>query len=170
MVTSFVGMRAEWLALLSLAACTATNIHDTPRAKNQTCFDCHEAAYDNVQSPPHAGVVDDAGTPVFPPDKCGDCHVTTAWVPASGVGHLGAIETAFPIGTGSHANAAIGCGDCHKPSLGNDNTGGANCDCIHCHIGAHETPSIDDTHAGISGYTPSGSSAPNACLTCHPSG
>lgn len=161
---------------LVLGACTSTNVHDTSRAKNQACVNCHLAAYDNVKSPPHAGVVDDAGNPSFPTDQCGDCHVTTAWVPAKGGGHAGSIETAFPISTGSHANAAIGCTDCHKPSLGADNTSGANCDCIHCHIGAHVTPSIDDTHVACindgtcSAYTPSGSSAPNYCLGCHPSG
>ena len=146
--------------LLALVSCTQTNVHDTPQAKNESCVTCHQAAYDNTPDPPHA----DAGFPT----TCADCHSQTAWIPAKG-GHVASIETAFPISTGSHANAAIGCGDCHKPSLGS-NTAGANCDCIHCHIGAHIAPDIDSTHAGVSGYTPSGSSAANYCLTCHPSG
>jgi hypothetical protein len=152
-----------------LASCTETKVHDTPQAKSETCVTCHAAAY--ARAPDHH---DDAGV-ATKPDTCADCHTTTAWIPAT-AGHP---EDLFPITTGSHANPAIGCTDCHNPALG-ESTAGANTDCIHCHIGAHQAPSIDDTHAacltvqgdaGCSGYTPSGSAAsPNYCLSCHPKG
>ncbi len=150
------------IVLVALTACSQTNVHDSPQAKNNTCVSCHSAAY--ARAPDHH---DDAGAPTKP-DTCNDCHSTTAWLPAKG-GHDQTIEAVFPISTGSHANAAIGCSDCHVASLGS-NVGGANCDCVHCHIGAHETPGIDSTHAAVPNYTPSGSSAPNYCLTCHPNG
>lgn len=156
-----IDLRASIFVLLS-TACTQTNVHDTPQAKNESCVTCHSAAYQNVKDPPHV-------PPDFP-DTCDSCHTTTGWVPAKG-GHSPAIEAQFAISTGSHANPAIGCSDCHKPSLG-PSAGGGNCDCIHCHLGAHTTPSIDVTHAGVANYQPSGSSAPNSCWTsgCHPGG
>lgn len=147
------------LAALGSAACTGTqDIHQTSEAKSKQCYDCHATAYDIVQTPPHAGVL---------PTTCSDCHATTGWVPAAG-GHP---EDKFPITTGSHANAGIACNDCHVPSQGSY-AGGQNCDCVHCHLGAHNTPAIDATHAGVAGYTGSTPTSPPSCLTagCHPSG
>ncbi len=143
-------------ALLGPACANSDNIHDTPAAAGQPCINCHSAAYDNVQTPKHVGVY---------PTTCNNCHSTTAWYPSSG-GHP---ESKFPITTGSHANPAIRCTDCHIASMGPD-TLGQNTDCIHCHIGAHTIPSVDSAHTGVSNYTPASTSMPHACLTCHPSG
>ena len=128
------------------SACTSQNIHDTDQARGQACINCHSAAYNQVQTPKHVGVY---------PQTCDTCHNTSAWSPATG-GHP---EAKFPITTGRHANKAIGCTDCHLPSLGSD-LGGQNTDCIHCHIGAHTTPSIDGAHTAVAGYQPSSASAP----------
>ncbi|HZU84230.1 MAG TPA: hypothetical protein VE987_14975 [Polyangiaceae bacterium] len=147
-------------ALLALvgSGCTATNVHQTSQARDEPCVACHGAAYEQVRTPLHVGVY---------PDTCADCHGTSAWAPATG-GHP---ESKFPITTGSHANKAIGCDDCHVPSMGSD-TGGQNTDCVHCHIGAHTTPLIDGAHTTVAGYTPSSASTPHSCLAagCHPSG
>jgi hypothetical protein len=136
--------------------CTTTNIHDTPQAKGRPCVNCHSAAYDQAQNPVHVGVY---------PNTCADCHNTSGWLPAT-AGHP---EALFPITTGSHANKAVGCDDCHVPSTGSYSKG-QNTDCVHCHIGAHTTPSIDSTHTTVSGYTASSASMPHSCLTCHPTG
>src|SRR5579871_3713392 len=100
-------MRTYIIVLSCALACRNTNIHETPQGQ-QPCITCHTAAYQQVQTPVHMGVVDDAGTPLFPP-TCNDCHNTTAWIPTT-AGHP---EAKFPITTGSHHNAAIGCTDCH---------------------------------------------------------
>jgi hypothetical protein len=153
--------RLAFACLVSLAAlasaCAETNVHDSKEAAGQPCIKCHATAYQQVQTPVHLNQF---------PQTCGDCHSTKAWVPSVGGGHP---ETKFPIMTGSHANKAIGCTDCHLPSLG-ANTGGQNTDCVHCHIGAHTTPSIDSAHTKVPQYTPSAGAAPNYCLSCHPTG
>jgi hypothetical protein len=141
------------------AACTGTqDIHQTSEAKSKACYDCHSTAYQIVQTPVHVGVM---------PTTCADCHSTNAWIPAAG-GHP---EDKFPITTGSHANPAIGCSDCHIASLGAD-TGGQNTDCVHCHLGAHNTPAIDSAHTGVANYPGSAPTSPPSCLNagCHPSG
>jgi hypothetical protein len=140
-------------------ACTGTqNIHDTEAVRGEACYSCHTAAYMQVQTPKHVGVY---------PTTCEVCHSTTAWFPAAG-GHP---EAKFPILTGAHHNAAIGCTDCHIPSLGSDVLG-QNTDCVHCHIGAHQTPAIDGAHTTVKNYVPSSASMPHNCLTagCHPMG
>jgi hypothetical protein len=149
---------AAALQALAVASCANDDIHLSEEAKSKGCFDCHATAYALAQAPKHAGVY---------PTTCGDCHATNAWIPAS-TGHP---ESKFPITTGSHANKAIGCGDCHIASRGSD-VMGANCDCVHCHIGAHQTPAIDAAHAGIAGYAGSMPTSPPSCLNrgCHPSG
>jgi hypothetical protein len=144
---------------LSGAACSGTaDIHQTEEAKSKACFDCHSTAYQVVQTPKHVGVY---------PITCADCHSTSGWIPAS-AGHP---ESKFPITTGSHANKAIGCADCHIASRGSD-TAGQNCDCVHCHIGAHNTPAIDAVHSGVANYPGSMLTSPPTCLNagCHPSG
>ncbi len=144
---------------LAILSCGGNDdIHLTEQAKSKACYDCHATAYELTQAPVHSGVY---------PTTCVDCHSTVAWIPAS-AGHP---ESKFPITTGSHANKAIGCADCHVSSRGSD-TGGQNCDCVHCHIGAHETPAIDATHAGVAGYPGSSLTSPPSCLKsgCHPSG
>jgi hypothetical protein len=139
--------------------CAGTqDIHETSEAKSRVCFDCHSSAYAIVKTPVHQGVY---------PTTCNLCHSTTAWIPAS-QGHP---ESKFPITTGSHANKAIGCADCHIAALGSD-VSGQNTDCVHCHLGAHNTPAIDAVHAGITTYPGSAPTSPPSCLQagCHPSG
>jgi hypothetical protein len=149
----------RWFALV-FVGCTTTNIHDTDQVKGHACFQCHSEAYAQVQTPVHVGVY---------PNTCESCHMTTAWIPTSN-GHP---EALFPITTGSHHNAAIGCSDCHLPSLG-PSAQGQNTDCIHCHIGAHTIPSIDAVHplSLVPTYTPANPATPHSCLTvgCHPTG
>jgi len=147
------------VAALAIASCASTNdIHLTEEAKSKACYDCHSAAYELAQTPKHLGLY---------PTTCAECHVTRGWVPASS-GHP---ESKFPITSGSHSNKAIGCADCHIAAQGPD-TGGQNCDCTHCHIGAHVTPTIDAVHIGVSGYPGSTPTATPSCrgVGCHPSG
>jgi hypothetical protein len=146
-------------APLAVASCGGNDdIHLTAEAKSKACYDCHSSAYQVVQTPKHADVL---------PTTCAECHSTNGWIPAS-AGHP---ESKFAITSGSHANKAIGCADCHIESRGSD-VGGQNCDCVHCHIGAHETPAIDAVHASVAGYAGSMPSSPPSCLKsgCHPSG
>jgi hypothetical protein len=145
------------LAAGSGCATETNNIHETSEGLSKACFDCHSSAYQLAQSPVHAGVY---------PVRCSQCHVTTQWVPAPFVKHP---EAKFPITTGVHASQGIACADCHIAALGS-NASGANTDCIHCHIGAHNAPAVDAVHAAIPNYTPASPSAPHACLGCHPSG
>lgn len=157
-----LGLSCAFAAAMALgvASCSSNDdIHLTAEAKNKACYDCHSTAYELVQNPKHVGVF---------PVTCAECHSTRAWLPASS-GHP---EGNFPITSGSHSNKAIGCADCHIASLGPD-TGGHNCDCTHCHIGAHMTPAIDAVHSVVTGYTGSNSTTtPPSCLNvgCHPSG
>ena len=154
-----VGCALAATALLAVASCSSNDdIHLTQGAKTKACYDCHSTAFQTVQTPKHVGVY---------PTTCAECHATSWWVPAS-TGHP---ESKFPITTGSHANRAIGCADCHVLSQGSD-MGGQNCDCIHCHIGAHVTPAIDTVHTGIAGYAGSTPMSPPSCLKsgCHPTG
>ena len=155
-----LSMACSLAALVALGeGCAGTqDVHQTELARSKACFDCHSSAYNLVQKPLHLGVY---------PTTCGDCHATTAWSPAAG-GHP---EAKFPITTGSHANAAIGCADCHIASLGAD-TAGQNTDCVHCHVGAHNTPAIDAVHTTVSGYPGSAPTSPPSCLNagCHPTG
>jgi len=146
-------------ASLAVASCVGNDdIHLSPEAKTQACFSCHASAYQLAQTPKHLGVL---------PTGCANCHATRGWIPASS-GHP---ESKFPIASGSHANPAIGCADCHIASQGSD-VGGQNCDCTHCHLGAHDAPDIDGVHTGLAGYLGSAPTSPPSCLHsgCHPSG
>jgi hypothetical protein len=151
---------ASLVCVATLGACAPeANIHDTKQGKAQGCVYCHSAAFVTVKTPVHLGVN---------PVTCQDCHSTNAWIPTIGGG--GHPEARFPLtGASKHNNAAIRCGDCHKPSLG-ENTAGQNTDCINCHLGAHTIASIDAVHATVGGYTPANVNAPNSCLSCHTSG
>jgi hypothetical protein len=124
------------------------------------CAGCHGADFQTAVSmiPAHA----------MYPMTCANCHSTTAWTGASGGAHP---EANFPITTGSHSNPGITCSDCHIASLGSP-VKGANCDCIHCHLGAHQQPAIDTTHAmkNVANYPGPNASMPNFCLSCHPTG
>lgn len=147
------------IAPLAVASCGGNDdIHLTQEAKGKTCYQCHSSAYALAQAPKHQGVY---------PTTCANCHATRSWIPAA-AGHP---ESKFPIATGSHSNQAIACADCHVASRGPD-TGGRNCDCVHCHIGAHETPAIDAVHTAVNGYPGSSPTSPPSCLGsgCHPRG
>jgi len=90
------------------------------------------------------------------------------WTGASGGAHP---EANFPIKTGSHSNAAIACADCHIATLGSP-VKGQNTDCVDCHIGAHQRPSMDVTHASLKvpNYPGPNAASPNFCLGCHAKG
>lgn len=127
-----------------------------------TCSDCHAADFQRA-----AGLVQ--GHSTFPM-ACDSCHTTSAWNPTiMGMGTHP--EAKFPITKGSHANVAIACTDCHIASRGSP-VKGQNCDCIHCHLGAHNEPATDATHAAMSvpSYAPTPPTMPNGCLTCHAAG
>lgn len=69
-------------------------------------------------------------------------------------------EARFPITRGNHDN--ISCGRCH--SRGGEN-GRGNTDCVQC----HPRSDYDDVHARVRSY-PTGSAAPNFCVSCHTRG
>jgi hypothetical protein len=122
------------------------------------CVGCHLANYKSSPYPTHNTF----------PQTCGDCHNTTDWAHVNGGIHP---ENKFPINTGVHSNAGISaCADCHIASLGSP-VKGANTDCIHCHLGAHNQPAIDAAHASLGAQYPgANASSPHFCLSCHPSG
>ena len=122
------------------------------------CAGCHLLDYQASPYPGHSTF----------PKTCLNCHNTTSWSNATAGVHP---ESLFPITTGPHS-VGVACADCHVASLGSP-TKGANCDCVHCHLGAHNAPSIDSVPAHVAlkaSYTPSATGAPNACLVCHPAG
>ena len=122
------------------------------------CVGCHLADYQGSTFPGHD---------MFP-QTCADCHGTTAWTPASGGVHP---EANFPIATGSHFSTGIICTDCHISALGSP-VKGQNTDCIDCHLGAHQEPTIDATHTllKVPNYPGPNAASPNFCLSCHPTG
>jgi hypothetical protein len=122
------------------------------------CVGCHLADYRGSTFPGHNTF----------PQTCADCHSTTVWTGASGGAHP---EANFPITTGSHSNAGIICTDCHVAALGSP-AKGANTDCIHCHLGAHQRASMDTTHKtlNVANYPGPNAAAINFCLGCHPTG
>jgi hypothetical protein len=123
------------------------------------CAGCHLADYQRSTYPGHDHF----------PKTCRDCHGTAAWAPVTAPLHP---EAQFPIQTGSHANPAIVCSDCHDSSRGSS-AGGKNTDCVHCHLGSHNQPAIDTrpAHTALgSAYPGSAATAPNFCLSCHPAG
>jgi hypothetical protein len=146
------------------ASCHTTdyNAGDTPTA----CVGCHMTDYTNSTYTGHNCF----------PTTCDTCHTPAGWIPATGV-HP---EALFPITTGSHANPAIACADCHSPPTGRVCTPvlGANTDCVHCHLGAHTQPSIDTAapHVALgTTYTAAakgdgGTASTNFCLGCHAKG
>jgi hypothetical protein len=123
------------------------------------CAGCHAADFQRAVSmfPAHS----------MYPMTCADCHSTTVWTGASGGTHP---EANFPIMTGSHSKG-VACADCHIASLGSP-VKGANTDCIHCHLGAHQQPAIDTIHTmlNVANYPGPNASSPNFCLSCHPKG
>jgi hypothetical protein len=130
--------------LAALGACT----RDHPPAgavevQSADCVACH------LGDSPH----DDGRT------ACGDCHSTTAWLPALEGAHP---EDRFPIARGAHSG--IECVECHDPSLGSS-SGGENTNCVRC----HDRSRADDQHQEEPGYAWDDGNA-HFCLRCHPSG
>jgi hypothetical protein len=144
----------------STTPCVSCHTGTPPRYAGTptACVGCHLANFQASTFPGHN---------MFP-QTCADCHTTTAWTGASGGTHP---EANFPITTGSHANAGIICTDCHISALGSP-VAGKNTDCVHCHLGAHNTPTIDATHTmlNVAGYPGPNATSPNFCLSCHPKG
>lgn len=120
---------------------------DTPK----DCVGCHRADYDASPYPGHNTF----------PTTCNNCHMTSAWKPASG-SHP---ESKFPIKSGPHK--VVSCMDCHNESLGVN--GRDNADCVGCHTGQHSRARMDSKHREVRNY-PSGDAAPNFCLSCHSNG
>jgi hypothetical protein len=130
------------------------------------CYTCHKDDADVravAKNPNHSTF----------PHTCLNCHLMSGWTqgpPLSGL-HP---EANFPITTGKHSDPGIVCLDCHKLEKGLA-AGGANTDCINCHLGAHVSPAIDAYHlrtpdgGTVAGY-PQGASTTNFCLTCHQRG
>lgn len=130
------------------------------------CFRCHKADFDTraaAKNPSH---------PTFP-HACLNCHLMSGWT--QGPPLLGLHpEAKFPITTGKHADPGILCLDCHKLEKG-PAFGGANTDCVNCHLGSHVNPAIDARHiktpdgGTVAGY-PAASPTTNFCLGCHAQG
>jgi hypothetical protein len=139
------------------ASCAGCHTGSPPRYAGtpKDCASCHQADFQSSTYPGHSSF----GT------NCVNCHSTTAWSPALSGAHP---EAKFPLTTGAHANPGIQCTDCHDPTRG-PSAGGQNTDCIHCHLGAHNRPSIDGEHTGVPNY-PSASTSVNFCRDCHPAG
>jgi hypothetical protein len=142
-----------------LVACVACHAGPTPVYKGTPtdCYACHKAESDASTFPGHATF----------PHTCLDCHQLSGWSPAITGPHP---EAKFAITTGIHAAPGIGCQDCHVLAKG-VSSGGANTDCIHCHLGDHIVPDIDAKHLqlAVPNY-PTGLVSTNYCLTCHPTG
>ena len=120
------------------------------------CVGCHLAQYEASPYPSHGTF----------PKTCASCHITSNWTTVSAGIHP---EAKFAITKGPHS-IGVGCADCHIAEAGSPVLG-ANCDCIHCHLGAHNAPAIDSAHTGLgAAYTPSASAPPSSCRNCHPSG
>jgi hypothetical protein len=130
------------------------------------CYACHQADFDQrapAKNPSHTTF----------PKTCLNCHLMSGWVqgpPLSGL-HP---EASFPLTTGKHADPRIACLDCHKLEKG-PAMGGANTDCVNCHLGSHVVPAIDAYHlktpdgGTVVGYQ-AGAATTNFCLGCHTKG
>jgi hypothetical protein len=141
-------MRHAWLAF-AVVACTSR--HDATRVevRSADCAVCHDD-----KASPHEGRF---------PDRCGECHTTTAWLPALEGFHPG---DRFPIDVGGHQG--IACTACHDAARGSS-VAGANTSCTGCHTGAHTRSTVDTQHTGVPDYAFDAERS-NFCLTCHPSG
>jgi hypothetical protein len=124
-------------------SCHSGDYNNTPN----TCFGCHEDAYNATTDPPHQALN-------FSQD-CIECHDQSKWIP-SNFDHDGQY---FPILTGKHAGKWDLCVDCHN--VASDYSVFS---CITCH--EHRQSEMDPKHSGIDGYSYESS----ACLSCHPTG
>jgi len=117
--------------------------HKTPGVKLPTdCNGCHQADFKAASNPNHVTL----GLPT----ACTTCHTTSAWTPAAFPSHK------FPISSGKHK---LACLTCH--------TTPSNFKLFACSTaGCHSVSNTNSKHKGVSGY----SSAPTACVKCHPNG
>ena len=123
--------------------CHSSGFENTPT----DCFACHEQVYSNTTDPSHQAAN-------FP-DKCEDCHSTTAWTPAN----WDHDSQYFPIYSGEHREEWNVCADCHLNT--NDYK---QFECIDCH--EHNQTDMDNDHSEVNDYTWES----QACYTCHPDG
>jgi hypothetical protein len=139
------------------AACASCHKGTPPvfKGTSKECVTCHLANFNASTYPGHSAFA----------KTCEDCHGRAGWKPAIGGAHP---ESKFPLTSGPHSKNGISCTSCHDPARGSS-VGGQNTDCIHCHLGEHQRPSIDAKHKGESKYP--GANAPvNFCRDCHPQG
>lgn len=153
---------------IRITPCAGCHTGDPPVYKGtpKDCYVCHKNDADNratSKNPNHTTF----------PHTCLNCHLMSGWTqgpPLAGP-HP---EAKFPIQTGVHADARIACLDCHKLEKGLA-AGGANTDCVNCHLGSHVIPAIDQYHlrtpdgGTVAGY-PQASPTTNFCLQCHQRG
>lgn len=147
-------MRRAWLAVAVLVACSPPN-HGADRVEvraGDDCVLCHRADALAVVEPSHTGV-----------ERCGDCHVVSAWRPAVGGVHP---EDRFALAGGAHQ--VVRCRECHDAARGSS-AAGANTICTLCHTGAHARAVADAQHGGIPDYA-FDTDRPSFCLSCHPAG
>jgi predicted CXXCH cytochrome family protein len=151
-----------------IAPCVGCHTGSPPRYKGTPteCYACHASDADTravAKLPSHATF----------PRTCLNCHLMSGWVQGPPLGGLHP-EAKFPIQTGVHADPRMTCLDCHKLEKGLA-AGGANTDCVSCHLGSHVSPAIDAFHfktpdgGTVAGY-PQGASTTNFCLQCHTKG
>lgn len=151
-----------------ITPCMSCHTGSPPKYKGTAtdCYECHKNDADNrapAKNPNHTTF----------PRTCLNCHLMSGWSqgpPLSGL-HP---EANFPLKTGKHADPRIVCLDCHKLEKGLA-AGGANTDCVNCHLGSHVSPAIDAFHlrtpdGGTVANYPQGASTTNFCLGCHTRG
>jgi len=151
-----------------IAPCAGCHTGTPPKYKGTAtdCYQCHKDDADKravPKKPEHTTF----------PHTCLDCHLMSGWVQGPPLGGLHP-EAKFPLKTGKHADPRILCLSCHKLEKGLA-AGGANTDCVNCHLGSHVSPAIDAYHlkppdgGTVAGY-PQGASTTNFCLGCHAQG
>ncbi len=134
-------------ARLDCGACHFSEIEGEFSPLQSSCYSCHSADYQSVQSPNHLA----SGFSY----QCETCHNFYAWKPAQLKEHDGI----FPIFRGSHAGEWNDCSDCHI-SPGNFKI----FSCLNCH--EHERSRMDSEHREVRGYVYDS----QACYNCHPTG
>jgi hypothetical protein len=155
-----------------ITACASCHTGTPPVYKGtpRDCYSCHKNDFDVVgpsKNPTHKTF----------PQTCLDCHLMSGWTQGPPLAGLHPDNAQFSIKSGNHAvdRTKVNCQDCHKLEKGLA-AGGANTDCVNCHVGSHQQPAIDAKHhaladAGIgTGYDQKNNGATNFCLGCHPAG
>ena len=138
------------------------------------CWSCHQADYDEAESPNHAANL--------MPHGCEQCHTTTAWAPST----FDHTNTTFPL-TGAHIVAACAqchvngqytelpsdCYSCHQADYADsDNpdhaSGGYSQNCSECHTTAAWHPAQFDHN--LSDFPLTGAHVQANCASCHVGG